>query len=60
MLGKEAEYNVEEDNIYHIGVLNMNSRNIILTMKVNVLAKVHDPANQITIRHMFIICLIMI
>ncbi|KHN04458.1 Apoptosis 1 inhibitor [Glycine soja] len=40
--GKEAEYNVEEDNIYHIGVLNMNSRNIILTMKVNVLAKVYD------------------
>ncbi|KAL2346456.1 hypothetical protein Fmac_000456 [Flemingia macrophylla] len=40
--GKEAEYVVEEDDRYHIGVLNMNARNIILTMEVNVSAKVYD------------------
>ncbi|KAH1244481.1 Death-associated inhibitor of apoptosis 1 [Glycine max] len=40
--GKEAEYKVEEDNMYHMGVLNMNARNIILNMKVNVSAKVYD------------------
>ncbi|ESW08726.1 hypothetical protein PHAVU_009G069600 [Phaseolus vulgaris] len=40
--GKEAEYMVEEDDRYHIGVLNMNARNIILTMEVNVSAKVYD------------------
>ncbi|OIV96373.1 hypothetical protein TanjilG_09800 [Lupinus angustifolius] len=37
--GKEAEYMVEEDNTYNIGVLNMNARNIILTMNVNISAK---------------------
>lgn len=42
MLGKEAEYIVEEDDGYHIGVLNMNARNIMLTMNVNVSAKVYD------------------
>ncbi|TKY75006.1 hypothetical protein E2542_SST03771 [Spatholobus suberectus] len=42
--GKEAEYMVEEDDRYHIGVLNMNGRNIILTMEVNVSAKVYDTA----------------
>ncbi|CAJ1973441.1 unnamed protein product [Sphenostylis stenocarpa] len=40
--GKEAEYLVEEDDRYHIGVLNMNARNIILTMEVNISAKVYD------------------
>ncbi|XP_027356947.1 uncharacterized protein LOC113866267 [Abrus precatorius] len=40
--GKEAEYIVEEDDRYHIGVLNLNARNIILTMNVNVSAKVYD------------------
>ncbi|XP_061343285.1 E3 ubiquitin-protein ligase APD2-like isoform X1 [Gastrolobium bilobum] len=40
--GKEAEYIVEEDDGYHIGVLNMNARSIILTMNVNVSAKVYD------------------
>ncbi|KAK2452610.1 RING/U-box superfamily protein [Trifolium repens] len=40
--GKEAEYIVEEDDRYHIGVLNMNARNIILTMNVNVSAKIYD------------------
>ncbi|KAJ1375551.1 Zinc finger, RING-type [Sesbania bispinosa] len=38
----EAEYIVEEDDRYHIGVLNMNARNIIMTMKINVSAKVYD------------------
>ncbi|RDX68038.1 Death-associated inhibitor of apoptosis 1, partial [Mucuna pruriens] len=40
--GKEAEYMIEEDDRYDIGVLNMNARNIILTMEVNVSAKVYD------------------
>ncbi|WJX15947.1 hypothetical protein P8452_06038 [Trifolium repens] len=40
--GKEAEYIVEEDDRYHIGILNMNARNIILTMNVNVSAKIYD------------------
>ncbi|WVZ21171.1 hypothetical protein V8G54_008493 [Vigna mungo] len=33
---------VEEDDRYQIGVLNMNAKNIILTMEVNVSAKVYD------------------
>ncbi|KAE9609367.1 putative transcription factor C2H2 family [Lupinus albus] len=45
LLGKEAEYMVEEDNTYNIGVLNMNVRNIILTMNVNISAKVYDTTN---------------
>ncbi|XP_014500472.1 uncharacterized protein LOC106761433 isoform X1 [Vigna radiata var. radiata] len=40
--GKEAEYMVGEDDRYQIGVLNMNAKNIILTMEVNVSAKVYD------------------
>ncbi|KAK7283267.1 hypothetical protein RIF29_12676 [Crotalaria pallida] len=43
--GTAAEYIVEEDDIYNIGVLNMNARNIILTMNVNISAKVHDTTN---------------
>ncbi|CAK8569468.1 unnamed protein product [Lathyrus sativus] len=44
--GKEAEYIVEEDDRYHIGVLNMNARNIILTMNVNVSAKIYDTTKS--------------
>ncbi|XP_057428038.1 E3 ubiquitin-protein ligase APD1-like isoform X2 [Lotus japonicus] len=40
--GKEAEYIIEEDDRYHIGILNMNARSIILTMNINVSAKVYD------------------
>ncbi|KAF7830570.1 zf-C3HC4_3 domain-containing protein [Senna tora] len=40
--GKEAEYIIEEEDRYYIGVLNMNDRNIILTMDVNVSAMVYD------------------
>ncbi|XP_004499030.1 E3 ubiquitin-protein ligase APD2 isoform X2 [Cicer arietinum] len=40
--GKVAEYMVEEDDRYHIGVLNMNPRNTISTMNINVSAKVYD------------------
>ena len=39
--GEEAECIVEEDDRYHIGVLNMNASNIILTMNINVSAKVY-------------------
>ncbi|XP_028806905.1 uncharacterized protein LOC114761656 isoform X2 [Neltuma alba] len=42
--GKEAEYLIEEDDRYHIGVLNMNGGNIILTMHVNVSAMVYDTS----------------
>lgn len=42
MAGKEAEYIVEEDDRYDIGILNMNARNIILNMNVDVSAKVYD------------------
>lgn len=44
--GKEAEYIVEEDDRYHIGVLNMNPRDIILTMNVNVSAKIYDTTKS--------------
>lgn len=40
--GKEAAYIIEEDDRYHIGILNMNARSIILTMNINVSAKVYD------------------
>lgn len=42
MPGTEAEYIIEEEDRYQIGVLNMNARSIILTMNVNVSAKVYD------------------
>ncbi|AES59366.2 ubiquitin-protein ligase, putative [Medicago truncatula] len=40
--GKRAEYIVEEDDRYQIGILNMNARNIILTLHINVSAKIYD------------------
>lgn len=42
--GKEAGYIIEEDDRYHIGVLNMNDMNIISTMNVNISAKVYDTS----------------
>ncbi|XP_054798751.1 E3 ubiquitin-protein ligase APD2-like [Prosopis cineraria] len=42
--GKGAEYLVEEDDRYHIGVQNMNGGNVILTMNVNVSAMVYDTS----------------
>lgn len=42
LIGKEAEYIIEEDDRYHIGIVNKNSRNIILSMNVNISAKVYD------------------
>ncbi|MED6217297.1 hypothetical protein PIB30_016283 [Stylosanthes scabra] len=42
--GNEAEYMVEEDDRYQIGVLNMNDKNIVLNLNVNVSAKVYDTS----------------
>ncbi|KAL5844759.1 hypothetical protein ACOSQ3_010824 [Xanthoceras sorbifolium] len=40
--GKAAEYTIEEDDRYYFGVINMNPRNVIMTMKVNVTSKIYD------------------
>ncbi|XP_072075495.1 E3 ubiquitin-protein ligase APD2 isoform X2 [Arachis hypogaea] len=47
--GNEAEYMIEEDDRYQIGVLNMNDKNIVLNLNVNVSAKIYDTtkANNI-------------
>uniref|UniRef100_A0A2P2KYY4 Uncharacterized protein MANES_18G043400 n=1 Tax=Rhizophora mucronata TaxID=61149 RepID=A0A2P2KYY4_RHIMU len=40
--GKEAEYTIEEDDKYYIGLLNTNPKNIIMSMSVNVTSKMYD------------------
>lgn len=40
--GKEAEYTVEEDNRYYLGLLNTNPKNIITTLSVNVTSKMYE------------------
>ncbi|RYR06181.1 hypothetical protein Ahy_B06g085965 [Arachis hypogaea] len=49
LTGNEAEYMIEEDDRYQIGVLNMNDKNIVLNLNVNVSAKIYDTtkANNI-------------
>ncbi|MED6162899.1 hypothetical protein PIB30_074778 [Stylosanthes scabra] len=42
--GNEAEYMIEEDDKYQIGVVNMNEKNIVLNLNVNVSAKVYDTS----------------
>ncbi|KAH9755684.1 E3 ubiquitin-protein ligase APD2 [Citrus sinensis] len=40
--GKNAEYDVEEDDMYYFGVTNKNPRSITMTMNVNVTSKIYD------------------
>ncbi|XP_016741409.1 E3 ubiquitin-protein ligase APD1 isoform X2 [Gossypium hirsutum] len=40
--GKEAEYNIEEDDKYSVGLINWNPRSIIITFSLNVTSKVYD------------------
>lgn len=40
--GKEAEYTIEEDDKYYVGVINSNPRSIIITFSLNVTSKVYD------------------
>ncbi|GAV84667.1 zf-C3HC4_3 domain-containing protein [Cephalotus follicularis] len=39
--GKDAEYTIEEDDKYYVGVINANPRSIIMTMSVNVTSKIY-------------------
>lgn len=43
-IGKEAEYNIEEDDRYYLEIINANRRSIIITVNVNVSSKMHDLA----------------
>ncbi|XP_040944456.1 E3 ubiquitin-protein ligase APD2 isoform X2 [Gossypium hirsutum] len=40
--GKEADYNIEEDDKYSVGLINSNPRSIIITFSLNVTSKVYD------------------
>ncbi|KAF8410149.1 hypothetical protein HHK36_002671 [Tetracentron sinense] len=40
----EAEYIIEEDDSYYIGVVNMNPRSIVMAMNVNVSSKMYNTA----------------
>ncbi|XWS14764.1 hypothetical protein CRYUN_Cryun35bG0036200 [Craigia yunnanensis] len=42
VIGKEAEYNIEEDDKYYVDVINSNPRSIIMTFGLNVTSKVYD------------------
>ncbi|XVF64143.1 hypothetical protein PTKIN_Ptkin09bG0144100 [Pterospermum kingtungense] len=44
VIGKEAEYTIEEDDKYYVGVINSNPRSIILTFGLNVTSKEYDVA----------------
>ncbi|XP_044474753.1 E3 ubiquitin-protein ligase APD1-like isoform X3 [Mangifera indica] len=37
-----AEYTIEEDDRYYIGVINVNPKSVIMTMTVNVTSKMYD------------------
>ncbi|KAJ6399976.1 hypothetical protein OIU84_015602 [Salix udensis] len=40
--GKEAEYTIEEDNRYYLGLINTNPKSIIMTLTVNVTSKMYE------------------
>ncbi|XP_057503461.1 E3 ubiquitin-protein ligase APD2-like isoform X2 [Actinidia eriantha] len=40
--GREAEYVIEEDDKYNLGIVNTNPRSIIMAMNVNVSSKMYD------------------
>ncbi|KAJ4851285.1 hypothetical protein Tsubulata_037157, partial [Turnera subulata] len=40
--GKEAEYRIEEDDRYYLGLINTNSESITMTLSVNVTSKMYD------------------
>ncbi|XP_022772226.1 uncharacterized protein LOC111314876 isoform X2 [Durio zibethinus] len=42
VIGKEAEYTIEEDDKYYLGVINSNHRSIIINFGLNVTSKVYD------------------
>lgn len=44
VIGKEAEYLIEEDDKYYLGVINSNPRSVIMTFGLNVTSKVYDVA----------------
>ncbi|XVE55812.1 hypothetical protein DITRI_Ditri03aG0187100 [Diplodiscus trichospermus] len=48
VIGKEAEYTIEEDDKYYVGVINSNPRSIIMTFGLNVTSKVYDVTKAST------------
>lgn len=40
--GRQAEYTIEEDDRYYVGIINANPRSIIMAMNVNVSSKMYD------------------
>ncbi|XWS21259.1 hypothetical protein CRYUN_Cryun30bG0040300 [Craigia yunnanensis] len=42
VIGKEAEYTIEEDDKYYVGVINSNPISIIMAFGLNVTSKVYD------------------
>lgn len=44
--GREAEYLIEEDDKYYIGIVNTNPRSIIMKMNLNVSSKMYDTTKS--------------
>ncbi|GMI89694.1 ABERRANT POLLEN DEVELOPMENT 3 [Hibiscus trionum] len=42
LTGKEAEFTIDEDNKYYVGVINSNPRRTVMTFDLNVTSKVYD------------------
>ncbi|KAA8528481.1 hypothetical protein F0562_035836 [Nyssa sinensis] len=42
--GKEAGYTIEEDDNYHVGIINTNPRSIIMVMNINISSKMYDTS----------------
>ncbi|KAG6674541.1 hypothetical protein I3843_15G043400 [Carya illinoinensis] len=42
--GKGAEFSIEEDDRFYLGIINTNPRSIIMTMTLNVSAKIYDTS----------------
>ncbi len=43
--GTDAEYTIEEEDKYYLGVINSSPRSIIMNMTVNVTSKIYDLTN---------------
>ncbi|XP_059453748.1 E3 ubiquitin-protein ligase APD1-like isoform X2 [Corylus avellana] len=46
--GKEAEYTIEEDDRYNLGVVNTSPRSIIMKLSVNVSSMMHDTSKAMS------------
>ncbi|KAK6938616.1 protein of unknown function DUF4793, partial [Dillenia turbinata] len=41
-IGREAEYTIEEDDKYYVGIMNNNRRSVIMALNVNITSRMYD------------------